>query len=395
MPQNIGNKKLKTLYECQSCNEIFGKYERDLALYLRVINSSGSIHRKKGSGITKYSTNTSSISTEKVSGKVRIASNDPDSIKIEGNAIETNFLSEEAFLKLNVYKSLLKMAISTMPYHYNLQFDREKKFLLYDEEYPLDLQWCLAYIHDDYVNLKILGFLRSTDRRELPYYVFLIQFGQLSLQIDLTNEKYNDQKINHVDLYELMPNKPLLCNLGSTEPTHQCLNFKAQNVGEELTIGCIRANETHQSFLHQLYAIPEVKKFLNEDNESIDNILMPFYEQSPLTREMWVIQIEESKTPIGIINMHSSAKEGNCYELEFALMPEYWNNRYMQYALLFIEHQYSIQPLTLTASVREDNLATKHILSKLGYKKEKDTTICHQNRIHNYEIYTKQIQLPA
>jgi hypothetical protein len=110
LPQLIGNGNMYSDFECDECNLVFSSYESDLAEFLGI---SRSITGMKGEKKTK------GFAARKLSAKSRsfIGNNiliiAPEDVKREGNKTTIKY-TKNAFTPTNVYKALLKSALSLL-----------------------------------------------------------------------------------------------------------------------------------------------------------------------------------------------------------------------------------------------------------------------------------------
>lgn len=110
----VGNRHLFSYYECDECNEKFSHYESDFAEYLKPFHAILKVYGKRG--VPKYKQYLSSIDNSGDTIKINIFEEDP-TIKVDVDP-KTNRLSircRRSYVPLNVYKTLLKMALTIMP----------------------------------------------------------------------------------------------------------------------------------------------------------------------------------------------------------------------------------------------------------------------------------------
>ena len=110
----VGNRQLFSYYECDECNEKFSHYESDFAEYLKPYHAILKVYGKRG--VPKYKQYLSNIDNSDGKLKINIFEEDP-TIKVDVDP-KTNSLSikcRRSYVPLNVYKTLLKMALTIMP----------------------------------------------------------------------------------------------------------------------------------------------------------------------------------------------------------------------------------------------------------------------------------------
>lgn len=110
----VGNRQLFSYYECDECNEKFSHYESDFAEYLKPYHAVLKVYGKRG--VPKYKQYLSNIDNSGDKIKINVFEEDP-TIKVDVDP-KTNRLSikcRRSYVPNNVYKSLLKMALTIMP----------------------------------------------------------------------------------------------------------------------------------------------------------------------------------------------------------------------------------------------------------------------------------------
>ena len=114
---------------------------------------------------------------------------DDEFLTLEENCL-TFKAEREAYTPINVYKAFVKMALSLIPEDLLFNFDDTLKWLKEDSnresKYNMD---DYAYIFEKFIPgpkphiLNAIGFIRKNDEIHLPYFIFLIEFGNYSFQI--------------------------------------------------------------------------------------------------------------------------------------------------------------------------------------------------------------------
>ena len=143
IPHLLGNKYLVSDFECDACNEVFSRYENDLANYLGMSRTFFGVPTRKkfptfksfGQDLTAKRTDFNGIPD---GTKVSINDLDKNRFRIsdqEGKA-EIEYL-KQPFKPLFVYKAFLKIALSVIPPEYVEGYKIVFKYLLsseYDKE---------------------------------------------------------------------------------------------------------------------------------------------------------------------------------------------------------------------------------------------------------------------
>ena len=185
----LGNRTLLSDNECDECNAFFGdKLENDLGKYLGVIRTLTQTIGK--GGIPSYKTKDGKARIDYTNrGFVIQKMVDDEFLTLEENCL-TFKAEREPYTPINVYKSFVKMAMSLIPEDLLFNFDDTLKWLKEDpnmkSKYNMD---DYAYIFEKFIpgpkphNLNVRGFIRKNDKIRLPYFIFLVEFGNYSFQI--------------------------------------------------------------------------------------------------------------------------------------------------------------------------------------------------------------------
>lgn len=185
----LGNRTLFSNNECDECNAFFGdNLENDLGKYLGVIRTLTQIVGK--GGVPSYKTKNKKARIDYTNKGLVIQNVVGDKfLTLEDDCLI--FRTErEAYTPINVYKSFVKMAISLVPEDLLFNFDDTLKWL--KEEPNMEPKYNMddyAYIIEKFIpgpkphNLNVKGFIRKNDKIHLPYFIFLIEFGNYSFQI--------------------------------------------------------------------------------------------------------------------------------------------------------------------------------------------------------------------
>ena len=126
IPEFMGNKYLTNDFECDDCNQVFGRYENDLKNYLGAIPSLTKTKNKKNRTPKFISVGNEIIIAESkkiVGGHIEIQRGENNKgINFDPETGQTYIEMRKApYVPFNVYKAFLKIGLSVLPKHH-LQF---------------------------------------------------------------------------------------------------------------------------------------------------------------------------------------------------------------------------------------------------------------------------------
>lgn len=191
IPELLGNKKIFTNNECDSCNEKFSLLLEDsLGKYLGIWRTLMQIRGK--TGIVSYKDPDGISRMDHTDNGIVIQNHE------NTNFMETNF--EEKTLKINgyrqpyvpiaVFKCLVKIALSVIPYDLLTYFEDTKKWLLEDNhkdtEYDIQPIFTLLSILPGvcpFGDFSISVARRKDDSIKLPFMQMAIYFRNMGFQI--------------------------------------------------------------------------------------------------------------------------------------------------------------------------------------------------------------------
>lgn len=185
----IGNKEFVSRTECDVCNEHFGQFLEDsLSKYLGCGRTVSQIMTKTGVPSYKSKDGKCRIDfTEK--GLVIQEVQDSGFTEIKDNYMIIHAVRQK-YSPLSVYKALVKMALSMLPYKEMIYFtdtaawlkERSNIISNYDmRNYEWMIERFVPGPHP--LPLEVWGFLRKDDSKIAFYYQFVISFGNLITQI--------------------------------------------------------------------------------------------------------------------------------------------------------------------------------------------------------------------
>ncbi|QEC69651.1 HNH endonuclease [Panacibacter ginsenosidivorans] len=210
IPEALGNRYLTSEFECDECNQKFGKLDDQLIKFIGVSRSLNGTKAKKKTKIPKYPS-----ADKKVLVQNKEFYSDKDALNIEltqhGNGSfiydETNSLYKINFLKnpympLLVFQSLLKMAICVMnekeieDYEHAIEFLHVKKDLI-RELSGLLLSGYLLPLTFGHEYPLIFLFKKKNFEDNIPTHVFVLHAKNIMLEIKIPlnkNDKFNYTK---------------------------------------------------------------------------------------------------------------------------------------------------------------------------------------------------------
>lgn len=270
----LGNKTIVLLNECDKCNSYFGDtFENDLASYTLPIRNLNSIKGKKKK--PKYKSNDKKTILESVKEKERflkiLTQKDSSFIEYEkeNNCFKLEF-DIEPYTPLNVYKSLVKMALSVMPEEYLEKFKLTKLQILNDhseykhflekkdpellkllngiKELPVFGQLVSTYLMviSPFDKTHVYLYLNEEDRKH-PNCIFIIAFGNVIYQIAIASD------LEYTTLNPTL--QPLLFLPSYISPKYSNLEYKISY--SDLSSNKRLKNQKYiQSFEGQKQAIP-------------------------------------------------------------------------------------------------------------------------------------------
>lgn len=185
----IGNKEFVLRNECDTCNKFFGdKLEDDLGKYLGLGRTLSQIAGKDG--VPSYKSK---------DGKCRIDFTNKGLViqEMKGNTCMEEYENylifhavRDTYTPVAVYKALVKMALSLIPYE-KMPFFFDTVAWLKEESHVLSKydMTNYEYMIERYIpgprplKLRASGFIRKNDSLAVPYYQFLLEFSNYSYQI--------------------------------------------------------------------------------------------------------------------------------------------------------------------------------------------------------------------
>jgi hypothetical protein len=191
IPELIGNKKIFSNNECDTCNEkISQNLEDSLGKYLGLWRTMMQIRGKKGvvsykapDGISRIDLNSTGIEVKSFEEDPIIKTNSEDkTVTIKG--------FRQPYIPIAVFKSFVKMTLSVMPYNLLDYFHDTKKWLLEDSHvvsrYDIQPIFTIASSVSGikpFGDLSIIVFCRKNETLKVPFMQMVLFFGNLGYQI--------------------------------------------------------------------------------------------------------------------------------------------------------------------------------------------------------------------
>lgn len=202
-PESLGNKLFVSKNECDSCNHVFAKYELDLNTFLFPLLVLNGVRGKNG--IKKYRSNDKSSRVEHTENGFKITEN-LGKFNIHDDEVKKELQYEfdiNPYSLSNVYRILLKMALSILPEDEFAKFSFAKDALINRR-----LIGCEAVMLDFFPGFNrfeftVVGYMNKVNNPAIPSYQFAIMNGDFLLQIPIFSDDYiknNDGKEITLDL---------------------------------------------------------------------------------------------------------------------------------------------------------------------------------------------------
>lgn len=207
IPELLGNKEFILRNECDVCNEFFGaKLEDELAKYIGLGRTLSQIFGKKG--VPSYKSKDGNFRLDYTEEGLIIQ-------EVEGfnySTITDNTISfdiiRDTYTPIAVYKSLVKMALSILPYNLLPHFDDTRNWIIEENHIQSDYEMTIyANILERFVTgakpltLHVEGWMRKEDILNVPFFYFIVEFANYSYQIIVPCK----EKDTHCNNFEITP----------------------------------------------------------------------------------------------------------------------------------------------------------------------------------------------
>lgn len=185
----LGNKEFVIRNECDTCNEFFGKkLEDDFSKYLGLGRTLSQIYGSNG--VPSYKSRDGKCRIDFTNeGLVIQKTEDSKDIEILDGRIIFHAV-RDPYTPVAVYKALVKMALSLLPYERMSFFQDTVAWLKEDShivsKYDMSRYQCVIerFVPGPMpLQMRAIGFIRKSIAKNLPYYIFLLEFANQSFQI--------------------------------------------------------------------------------------------------------------------------------------------------------------------------------------------------------------------
>lgn len=212
----LGNKSLRTYYECDSCNKHFGdNFEDHLAKYTLFSRTMSRIKGKKKVPSYKKNDNTR-IDFEDNIIKIKYPSDEPIAFTDSENKLLTIKVEKQPYRPRAVYKALVKIALTLLPEEEMKYFKDTIDWLLLTNEkdsIKTDCFLCVRTFTEIPVEtINVILMKRKKDSLMLPYSQIFLAFSNYTFQIFIPFCSKDDHLIGKSITFEDFPNPYELTN---------------------------------------------------------------------------------------------------------------------------------------------------------------------------------------
>ena len=192
----LGNKVMTSLYECDTCNERFSKFEDDLGKMTRPVRAIGGVIGKRGvpelEPVSRGAMHKPRLTVKP--GGLHLSHEEGDIGFAEDEATKTLTLTytQKPYRPLGVYKALCKSAFTLLPDDELINFNELKQWLLQpdlttDQVYASGSHLCHSTFVPAFQPFKqpIVCLLKRNNLIDAPYMSFFVATGNVSYQIFL------------------------------------------------------------------------------------------------------------------------------------------------------------------------------------------------------------------
>lgn len=187
----VGNRVLKSDYECDECNQMFSIYETEYSAYMNLYHTMFMVHGK--GGIPKYKL------SHKENSKIEIGKDNTIKINIQegeeplivweelnkaNNTIEIK--GKRTYTPQNVLKALVKMALTIIPKSELHNLANTKNWLMGKSCEGCILPVCLRFYRTplDFTSVMIFKKKDNIDK-VLPHYIFCLAYRNIVIQVPI------------------------------------------------------------------------------------------------------------------------------------------------------------------------------------------------------------------
>ena len=204
-PESIGNRCLATYYECDKCNERFGKtIENDFANFMKFYHSISGIHGKKK--IPEFISNDNKSKSAWLDNKYILS----DTNENYHSSINNNTISYQAtaptHTPMAVYKCFVKMALSVMPenelepFTQTIEWIHNKKHenIFGNKHLLCRYEMIPGYNTTKYPCSCLYKRKGSDSLAIIPYMIFNLTYGNFSYMIEVPTKDDTKQSIKNI-----------------------------------------------------------------------------------------------------------------------------------------------------------------------------------------------------
>jgi len=195
IPESLGNKSLLLSYECDTCNQEFGKgIENDFGNWSKPMRTFARIRGKKGvPTLKKEGPKGWRVEYNNVSGFTIKLFEDAPLIKVSEETNSVTFqLHRDAYTPIAVFKAFVKMGLSLMPESEMPNFIRALKWiknpnhqvgLVLEANFPILYSFIPGPMPNDKIALFV--YRRREGIQDVPYAFFILGYGNEVFQVFL------------------------------------------------------------------------------------------------------------------------------------------------------------------------------------------------------------------
>lgn len=188
IPHLIGNRFLKSLYECDNCNKnVFSKYEEQFDAYMRFYHVFCRVSRN-GKTINPYKCNSKStarISASEEWTDIYCCAGNDLSVMVNEKDKTITACGVRSYHPISVYKAVLKMALTIMPEFYIDDFKDTLKWLMTSSNMLSHLNMSIRMYKglQDFNGVCMIYKRKNNHRDNVPHYLFGLSYNNLFIQI--------------------------------------------------------------------------------------------------------------------------------------------------------------------------------------------------------------------
>lgn len=242
----LGNKKIVTIDECDSCNEKFGKgIENDLITYLSPYRVFFSVKGKNGIPKLKEKKNYEIENTGTGEIKIKQTLTDEEIKELESSNIDDckfKIKTNQTIIVQNIYRTLVKYALGTLDNKYLDNFTETIDWVNNNKDFDTLPKIAILQDHSLFLDHpQIMTYLRKNDNKNFPYAV--VEFGFTFFrfvyiipatakdEIDFTKEE-NYKKFWDLFKHYSSTSNWIFKKMNDTIPKKYTMNFNFKNNAE-------------------------------------------------------------------------------------------------------------------------------------------------------------------